>query len=248
MKRTRFNALLAAAGFLIVTNAQADALGGRIGINLWQQNFEGDVRSGGGRIDLEDDLNYNRDTRQGYYLQFEHPVPLLPNIKLEHQHLRDSGFGFVDGIEFDGVEYTGDVQSSLDLTHTDFTFYYEVLDNWVNLDLGVTGRRFDDRSMTINNFDPAASGAIDIDYVLPMLYGHARFDLPFSGLSVGIEGNYTSYDDDTLYDTKLNFGYTFDFGLGIEAGYRVMDFEFEDGRESVDVTIDGVYGGLFWDF
>jgi outer membrane protein len=227
--------------------AQADVLGWRVGANLWQQQFEGDVASGGASIDLEDDLNYDDESGASYYAQFEHPIPLLPNIMVQYTDLEADATGFVDGIEFDGVVYEGDVSSSMDLTHTDFTLYYEILDNWVNLDVGVTGRWFDD-GIEILDQTSQQSGSIDIDHVVPMFYGHARFDLPFSGLSLGIEGNYISYNDDTLYDTKLNLGYTFAFGLGIEAGYRYMDFEYDDDDEVADVTIDGVYGGLYWDF
>ncbi len=227
--------------------AQADVLGWRVGANLWQQQYEGDVRSGGGSIDLEDDLSYDDETGFSYYLQFEHPVPLLPNVMVQYTDLEVDASGFIDGVEFDGVVYQGDVTSRLDLTHTDFTLYYELLDNWVNLDAGLTGRWFDE-GITITSVNPLAEGSIDIDHVVPMFYGHARFDLPFSGLSLGVEGNYISYDDNTLYDTKLNLGYTFAFGLGVEAGYRVMDFEYDDDDEFADVTIDGVYGGLYWDF
>ncbi len=247
MKRIPVNAMLVGAGLLLAANAQADVLGWRLGANLWQQQYEGDVRSGGGSIDLEDDLNYDDETGESFYIQLEHPIPLLPNVMLQYTDLEVAETGFVDGIEFDGVEYSGEVSSRLDLTHTDATLYYEILDNWVNLDIGVTARFFDD-GIQIRDQSSQEAGRIDIDEVVPMFYGHARFDLPFSGLSLGIEGNYISYDDDTLYDTKLNLGYTFAFGLGIEAGYRVMDFEYDDGDEFADVTIDGVYGGVFWDF
>lgn len=227
--------------------AQADVLGWRVGANLWQQQFEGDVSSGGANIDLEDDLNYDDESGASYYAQFEHPIPLLPNVLLQHTNLNVSSFGELEGVEFDGVVYNGEVVSRLDLTHSDATLYYEILDNWVNLDVGITARFFD-QGFNVRELSTLEASKIDVDHVVPMFYGHARFDLPFSGLTVGVEGSYISYDDDTLYDTKLNVGYTFAFGLGIEAGYRIMDFEYDDGDDDVDVTIDGIYGGLYWDF
>ena len=135
----------------------------------------------------------------------------------------------------------------MDLTHTDVTLYYEILDNWVNLDVGLTGRVFDD-GVSITDETTGLTGELDIDYVIPLVYAQARFDLPLSGLSVGVEGNAVQYDDDTLYDARLNLSYTFAFGLGIEGGYRIIDFEYDDDDEFADVTIDGVYGGLYWDF
>ena len=135
----------------------------------------------------------------------------------------------------------------MDLSHTDVTLYYEILDNWVNLDLGLTGRVFDD-GVSITDVNTGLKGDLDIDYVIPLVYAEARFDLPLSGLSLGIQGNAISYDDDTLYDAKFNLGYTFAFGLGVEAGYRLIDFDYDDDDETADVNFDGVYAGLYWDF
>lgn len=244
MKTSRIMLL---AGALLASSAQADVVGWRAGANLWGQQFEGDVRSGTTEIDVEDNLNYDDENDYSFYLQLEHPIPVLPNIMLGHTSMEAAAVGSVDGIEFEGIELNGDVSSRSDLTHTDLTLYYEILDNWVNLDVGLTGRYFDD-GIQIRDLTTQEAGRLEIDHVVPMFYGQARFDLPFSGLSVGIEGNYISYDDDTLYDTKLNLGYTFAFGLGVEAGYRVMDFEYDDDDEFADVTVDGVYGGLYWDF
>jgi len=117
----------------------------------------------------------------------------------------------------------------------------------VNLDLGITGRVFE-QGVEITDVSTGITGSLDIDYVIPLVYAQARFDLPFTGLSLGIEANGVSYDDDTLYDVKLNVAYEFTFGLGIEAGYRRFDLDYEDGDEFADVTIDGAYAGLTWDF
>lgn len=235
------------AGNVLAYPAAADVVGWRLGANAWAQQYEGDVASGGASVDLEDELGYDDETGFNGYIALEHPVPLLPNVMLQRTEMDADARGFVEDLEFDGIEYSGEVRSSLDLTHTDVTLYYEILDNWVNLDLGLTGRVFDD-GVTITDVTTGLTGELDIDYVIPLVYAQARFDLPLSGLSVGIEGNAVSYDDDTLYDARLNIAYTFGFGLGIEGGYRVIDFEYDDDDEFADVTIDGVYGGLYWDF
>jgi outer membrane protein len=238
--------VLAAA--MLPTLARADVLGWRIGANAWAQAYEGDIANGPSKIDVEDDLGYDDDDGLSFYAAFEHPVPVLPNIMVTHTELESDATGSVTGFIFDGIVYSGDVASSVDLTHTDLTLYYEILDNWVNLDLGLAGRYFDN-GVQITDVATGITGSLDIDYVIPMVYAQLRFDLPLSGLSVGVEGNAISYDDDSLYDAKVNIAYRFAFGLGIEGGYRVMDFDYEDDDdEFADVTIDGVYGGLYWDF
>lgn len=239
---------LAMAGMMMPALAQADTiLGWRMGANVWQQQYEGDVQSGPSKIDLEDDLGYDDETGYNLYVALEHPVPLLPNVMLQRTEIDADARGDVDGFIFDGVIYSGEVRSSLDLTHTDATLYYELLDNWVNLDLGITGRVFDN-GVDITDVSTGTTGTLDIDYVIPLLYAHLRFDMPFTGLSLGVEGNGVSYDDDTLYDVKVNLAYEFAFGLGIEAGYRAFDLDYEDDDDFADVTIDGAYAGFSWDF
>lgn len=239
---------IALAGAMLPSLAQADAVGWRIGANSWQQNFEGDVQNGPSVIDIEDDLGFDDDDGLSFYVALEHPIPGLPNIMLTHTELDANATGDVTGFIFDGNIYSGQVASDVDLTHTDVTLYYEILDNWVNFDLGLAGRVFEN-GVEITDVTTGIKGSLDIDYVIPMVYAQLRFDLPLSGLSVGAEGNAIGYDDDTLYDAKINLAYTFAFGLGIEGGYRRIDFDYQDNDfEEADVTIDGVYGGLYWDF
>ena len=236
------------AAALFPTLAQADTiLGWRMGASAWQQQYSGHVQSGPSQIDLEDDLGYDDDTGYSFYFALEHPVPLLPNVMLAHTKIDADARGDVNGFIFDGNMYNGEVRSSMDLTHTDATLYYQLLDNWVNLDLGITGRIFDN-GVEITDVTTGITGSLDIDYVIPLIYAHVRFDLPLTGLSLGVEGNGISYDDDTLYDVKVNLAYEFSFGLGVEAGYRVFDLDYEDNDDIADVTIDGAYAGFVWDF
>ncbi len=61
-------------------------------------------------------------------------------------------------------------------------------------------------------------------------------------------GNGGDYDDKRVVDIKANLAYRFGFGLGVEGGYRHFDFDYEDGNEAADITVDGLYGGIFRDF
>ncbi len=82
----------------------------------------------------------------------------------------------------------------------------------------------------------------DLDFVVPMLYGKAQFDLPLTGLYVGVQGNWLGAGDAQLYDLWGKVGYTFAFGLGLEAGLRKMALELDDVEDmDADVTLDGTY-------
>lgn len=229
------------------TMSWADVLGGRVGVSLWNQGYDGDVGSGGARIDMEGDLGYDDEVGSSFYAQIEHPVPVLPNFMLAHTEVDAQADGFLGGIEFDDIVYTGDVESSIDISHTDFTFYYEVLDNWINLDVGLTGRHFSE-GLSITDATTGLTGKLDLDYILPMVYGEARFDLPLTGLSVGVVANGVSFDGDVLYDLQARLAYTFAFGLGVEAGYRIFELDYEDGDEFAEVSVEGAFAGVYWDF
>ena len=57
------------AGTLVPSLAQADTiLGWRVGANVWQQQYEGDVQSGPSTVDLEDDLGYGDETALNRHL------------------------------------------------------------------------------------------------------------------------------------------------------------------------------------
>ena len=239
---------LALAATLFPGLAMADTVGWRMGANAWQQNYDGEVQDGPSKLDLEDDLGFDDDNGYNLYIQLEHPIPVLPNLMLQRTQVDADATGDVVNVIFDGNVYNGEVRTTLDLTHTDATFYYELLDNWVNLDVGVTGRVFDE-GVEVTDVATGTKGSLDIDYVIPLLYVSARLDLPLTGLSIGAEAQGVEYDGDSLYDIKANIAYEFAFGLGIEGGYRTFELDYdEDDDEFADVTIDGVYGGFYWDF
>ena len=77
-------------------------------------------------VDVENDLDLESDTNANLSAYLEHPVPVLPNVRLNYTRIEQSGSGEVS-TQFDLV--SGDVDSDLDLSQFDVTLYYEVLDN-----------------------------------------------------------------------------------------------------------------------
>lgn len=251
-KKLLTSLICASSTFTFSTVAQADVLGFRVGGYAWQQEFDGDVQSGdnGDVISIDDTLGYDDETNNSFYVALEHPVPFIPNIMLSRTEIDVSAVQSAS-FEFDGIEFDGSIDSSADLSHTDATFYYEVLDNWVSLDVGITARSFDEGFEITGETDFGTdSSELDVDEVIPMLYLATKFELPLSGLYIIADGNWISYDDDTLMDYKIGLGYETDIGFGIEAGMRSFEVEYEeeDDEEFADITIDGVYAGVFYHF
>lgn len=246
--------MLAASALVLCLpiSSYADTLGFKIGANLWQQNYDGTIQAGTGgtKIDLETDLGFDDDSGANFYVAIEHPIPILPNIRLQHTELDITESNTLQrSITFNDVTYnvSADIKSVSDLSHTDATLYYEVLDNWASLDLGITVRVFNE-GVKITDQTNGNSSSEDLDETLPMLYGAVKFDLPLTGLYVGGDVNWVAISDDSLLDAKINVGYETSFGLGIEAGYRSFDLEIEDDEDKANVTIDGAYAGLFYHF
>ncbi|MEZ5505465.1 MAG: TIGR04219 family outer membrane beta-barrel protein [Gammaproteobacteria bacterium] len=205
-----------------------------------------DLQDEGTEIDLEDDLGLSGDTGNYYYLALEHGIPVLPNIKLARTELDESSrYALSREITFDGITFPANatVISDMDLSHTDLTFYYEVMDNWLNLDLGFTARKFDGGFQSqASQGGTTVTASIDLDFTAPLLYAKAQIDLPLTGLYVGADVNWIGYSGSSFHDVWARVGYVFGFGLGVEAGYRQLKLDVDDIDDlEANVTVDGNY-------
>jgi len=240
--------LLAALALTAAPFTQADTvLGLYAGVGSWDAGYDG--RAGDPSITLKD-LGVKDHKNSYYYVALEHPIPLIPNIKLERTTISAKQTAVVSNtFVIDGTSFTANdtVSSEFDLTHTDATFYYEVLDNWLNLDVGISARKFDGFVYAKSS---TQSEKVNVDQTLPLLYGKFQFDLPFSGLSVGADVKYVKYSGDKLTDYTAKISYLFDsvLDLGIEAGYRKMSLTIDEDDLQANVELKGPYAALIAHF
>jgi len=246
------SALFTCSAACILSTAHADTVFGiYAGAYNWKADYSGDINDtdAGQKIDLEDDLGFSDESNTVYYIAIEHPIPVLPNVRIQHTALDSSAHGTLTrNFTFDDTDFNlGEaVATKIDFTHTDLTLYYEVLDNWVNLDIGLTVRKFDGE-ISIEGFNENAH--VDIDATIPMLYVDSQFDLPLTGLSVGVGGNAIAYSGNTLLDLNGYVQYQFPFGLGLRGGYRTFKLELDDVNSiDSDLTLDGYYAALTFHF
>ena len=245
----RYPLIIAGLASAFSTTVSADFIGFEIGAYTWQQNYDGLVQSGTDIVDLDQQLGYDDETNNSYYVLFEHPVPLLPNILVQRTELDISESNTSTGFTFEGINFPNGVtiSSASDLSHTDATLYYEILDNWVSLDIGLTARMFEE-GVEISSIGQTAE--LDIDETIPMLYVAAEFELPLTGLYISADANGIGYSGDSFIDYRISVGYESSLGLGAELGFRSFDIDFEDDDddEVADLTIDGAYLGVFYHF
>lgn len=212
-----------------------------------------DLNDNGTTIDLEEDLNLSGDAGTYWYIGIEHGIPILPNLKVARTEMEQSSVSRLSrNIVFDGVIFPAGsaVMNELDLSHLDLTLYYEVLDNWLNLDLGITARKFDGGIQSqATYFNTRVTAVLDMEFTTPLLYAKGQIDLPLSGLYVAGDINWAGYDGTNFYDLWAKLGYVFKFGLGVEVGYRKMQLDADDIEDlEADVTIDGNYVAVVFSF
>ena len=252
MKPTRIVLLLSTLLFLSVSSVRADFIGFKIGVNYWEPDLSGSVTGdtvGDTRIDLVGDLGLDSPSPSNLVLTLEHPIPLLPNIRFQSIELDSTGSNAIsplDPLIFNGVSYSGTVTSTFDLSHNDIVLYYEILDNWINLDIGLDIKIFDGEMILT---DAAFTETVPIDETIPLLYLSARFDLPFSGFYIGAEIMGASTSDNSLEDTSIMLGYESDSGLGFEGGYKKFSLEINDVTDiNTDLEYDGIYLNGYYHF
>lgn len=234
--------------------ASADTLYGiYVGGGNWKSSFSGDVADAGASISVSE-LNLDELSSPMFWVHLEHPIPLLPNLRLMRTDSATSAMSTTTRqIQFGGVSIAAevDVLTEMDVSHTDATLYYELLDNWVSLDLGLTARYFDGYVDVQSELtEPARS---ELKGVLPMAYVNAQVELPFSNVQLGAYANGVKYDGDGIVDIAAYAGYYFDvtplLDIGFNLGYRRMDIDAKNFDELyADITADGAYAELFIHF
>lgn len=225
--------------------AHADVMGLGASIGYWDSELSGKASKDSDTVDVDNDLDLSNNDEANLSAYFEHPVPLLPNVRLSYVRIDQTGRGELSS-GFDGLPAGVPVDSELDWRQTDLTLYYEVLDNWVNLDLGLTVRDLD-AELEVGDAAGLYTSKTKVDGVVPMAYLDSRFDLPLTGLSVGLTGNLVSYGGDSLYDYDLYGQYQF-WGVRLRAGYREMAVDWKDGDEKLDVDVGGPFASVGFSF
>jgi len=155
MKKTTF-------AVLFTVNVQANSVGLYLGGQVWQSEASGTF----GEKNTLVDFNLEKEQQGNYFIAFEHPLSLLPNVRIARTTLDSKGktnltqdFSFGDEtflIDADvnvdvnegefiiNADVNVDVDADFNVSYVDYTLYYQLFDNGLfSLDLGLTARDFD---------------------------------------------------------------------------------------------------------
>lgn len=219
--------VLAAALAVAPVSALADTVFGvYAGGQIWNANNEGQYAVGSNLIEP----NFENENHSSYYIALEHPIPLIPNIKVRQNTLEiEGGYG------------------ENDFSHRDYILYYEIFDNdLVSFDIGVNAMDFDGtlRTPLSNSF-----GRQDFSVIVPTAYAAARVGIPATDWTFFADVSALSVKDSKVQDAQIGVEYRLVENLAVDinlnAGYRHSVIELDDVDEIYsDVTFKGPFLGV----
>ena len=248
MKKTTLSVALVAicASF----SSQADTLLGLyVGAQAWNMETSGGFSEDGANANF----NFEDEAKPSYYAAFEHPVPLIPNLKVQRTQMdTDGDVTLKSNFTFGGELFSinTDVVSDVQLSSTDIILYYELFDNdLISFDVGINAKYIDGELLVIAKDDPALSAREEFSGPVPMVYSRLAVGLPLTGFGAFVEGSFLSIDDHTLSDYQAAITYSLMENLAIDVtfqvGYRAFTLELEDLDDIYsDLEFKGAYAGL----
>lgn len=215
------------------------------GASMWNAEASGDVD---GAVDLgKQGLNLDSEANNVLFASFEHPIPVIPNLKVMKTDLDLTGDGSAE-YTFLGETYTGPTSSQMDLSHTDFTLYWGVPlpIPFFDINFGLTARQFDG-VVSVTDKTTNTETKEDLNFTMPMGYLNVDFDSHF-GIYARAELNALSFDGNGVTDTAFAVGYTLPLpipfvDINLEAGHRSIDVMTD--RDTVDIETDVEVSGMF---
>jgi outer membrane protein len=248
MKKTALSIGLLAT--CVSFSSHADTLFGLyVGAQGWNMKTTGGFSQDG----TNTRFNFEDETKPSFYAAFEHPIPLIPNIKLQKTEMDTNGDvtlvgNFTLGDELFSINT--DVSSNVQLSSTDIILYYELFDNdLISFDIGLNAKYIDGELLVIAKDDPTLIGREEFSGPVPMVYSRLALGMPLTGFGAFVEGSFLSLDDHTLTDYQAAITYSLIENLAIDVtfqvGYRAFTLELED-LEGIysDLEFKGAYAGL----
>jgi outer membrane protein len=224
-------------------------LGVYAGAQAWNMETTGGFSDTNNNVDF----NFEDETKGSIYVALEHPLPLVPNVKLQRTGLDTEGeTALSSSMTFGGELFSADtsVNTSLDLVSTDYIAYYELFDNdLISLDIGVNAKHVDGEIYLEEQGDTSQNANQDFSGFIPMLYSRVAVGVPFTGLGAFIEGSFLAFDDNTISDYQAAVTYGLLDNIAIDAtlqlGYRQLKMELDDlDGIYTDVEFSGAFLGL----
>jgi outer membrane protein len=209
------------------------------------------------RIDVKNDVRLGDETKQWAKFKLEHPIPLIPNIKLAYMPMKFDGSRVLTrDINWGGRTYqaNADLNLSVKLDRVDTTLYY----NFPFIKTVTAGKLDVEFGLNVRTimFDAKLSGRERVTgqsiseskaITLPIPIGHLAAEIrPISLMSLVGELNYIGYKNNAYYDyvagLRLNSPMRTPLKPFVEVGYRHEKLKIDEQGVKADLNIKGLYG------
>ena len=212
----------------ITTQSQANPITLDFGTDLWINNGSGSLAVNGSRLTVDD-----TDISSNIWVRIEHPIPLLPNLRLSQSDMDHAV-----------AEITTANTTNMDTSYGDALAYYQILDNDIELDIGVGVKRFFGKIETTASGPTPDSGFYDVDNTLAIAYARGAMTIPLTVVQVSVALQQGKSGDDAISDANLMFRYISEYNVGVGIGYRYMSTELEVANAGNSANIDSNFRGL----
>ena len=233
----------------VATVASADLARVEAGAGVWMQSPSGGISYTSTNGSFEDASNEDSQTGAYAWLLVKHPLPMIPNLKLEYVGTVSEGtYTVLTGTPVGAIS-TG-AATKLDMTQIDVIPYYNLLDNtaWVTLDVGLDFKVIS-LGYTAAGVDVIDALGVDIaSVVMPLAYVRARVQAPGTNLGFEADIKTIALGDNSVSDIRVKVDYTLDMvpviQPAIEVGYRMQSFELEESGFALKTDFAGLYLGV----
>jgi outer membrane protein len=207
------------------------------------------------RIDLKNDARIEDKTQPWARLKFEHPIPIIPNIKLAYMPVKFEGGGtLTQNIRWGNYTFEANASYNLSakLDRVDATLYYNLpfiktatagkLD--VEFGLNVRTITFEGKlEGKARELGIMVSEAASITLPIPM--GHLAAEIkPINQLSLLGEVNYIGFSKSAYYDYRAGLRLSPVRTLlkpFVEVGYRSEKLKIDEKDVKTDINMGGAY-------
>ncbi|DAB38249.1 MAG: hypothetical protein A2023_01735 [Sulfuricurvum sp. GWF2_44_89] len=220
--------LLALCAGSVMASA-ATLLGFGIEADYYSPEAKGDFRYTDNGVTSATHFNGDDDSQYQVGLYLEHPVPMLPNLRAD----------FTPETSFSGTDSIAGT-NTVKFSQIDTTLYYELLDNVVDLDIGLTGKYVKgDVSGTVNQ---------SFDVILPMVYMAAGVKIPAMPVRLDADLKYVGYSGNSVSDMRIKAAWNVFAGLEAVAGYRYESLKLDENDIYSTLKIQGPFIGVGYRF
>jgi len=235
----------------MTTIVSADFTRVELGAGIWNSEAKGKVSYTASGV-TANDVSTQNSTNNGYlWALIKHPVPVVPNLRLEYATINTKGIANGNFKNFTGANNS---PTELDMKQYDIIPYYNILDNtaWITLDLGLDIKLMD-TSYTVSGVTPVSGTGSTYSkselLPLPLIYTRLRFEVPSTELGFEADAKFIKYSSSTVYDARLKVDYTLDMipviQPALELGYRIQKYDIDEAdlEGKADLEFSGFYFG-----